>query len=114
MLDGIRTAYPLAEVWCCLLLPCEYRSPRVFPEMNANGDAQAAWCRAIERLAAAFGARVIHMDRCGITAYNLATYMGDYTDPDADRMVHPNAAGHSLMANQAIRDMDPGIKTRFS
>lgn len=114
MLDRIMTTYPLAEVWCCGLLTCEYRNPRTFPEINSSGDSLATWNRAIEKLATAFGARMIHMDRCGITCYNLATYMGDYSDPAADRMVHPNAAGHSLMANQAIRDMDPGIKTRFS
>lgn len=113
MLDRIMTTYPLARVYCCTLVNDDHNPPSTFPEVNGNGVALTTWNNAIRKLATAFGARVIEMAECGITHYNLETYIGDFGDYGVGDGVHPNAAGHSLMANQAIHDMDESVKTRY-
>ena len=113
MLDRIMTTYPLAQVYCCTLTNDDHNPPSVFPEVNGNGVAMSTWNEAIRKLARAFGAKIIDLDQCGITHYNLETYIGDFGDYGIGDGVHPNAAGHSLMANQAIHDMDESVKTRY-
>ena len=113
MLDRIMTTYPLAQVYCCTMVNDDHNPPSVFPEVNGNGVALSTWNEAIRKLARAFGAKIIDFDQCGITHYNMETYIGDYGDYDEGDGVHPNAAGHSLMANQAIHDMDTTVKTRY-
>ena len=49
-------------------------------------------------------------DVCGLTYYNMSTYMGDYSSGSG---LHPNAAGHSLIANQTIHDMDNTVRIRY-
>lgn len=113
MLDRIMTTYPLARVYCCTLINQDHNQPSEFPEVNGNGVALSTWNEAIRKLAKAFGATVINFDQCGITHYNLETYMGDFGDYGTGEGVHPNADGHSLVANQAIHDMDESVKTRY-
>ena len=113
MLDRVMTTYPLAQVYCCTLVNDDHNPPSVFPEVNGNGVALSTWNEAIRKLARAFGAKIIDFDQCGITHYNLETYIGDFGDYGVGDGVHPNAAGHSLMANQAIMNMDPTVKTRY-
>ena len=113
MLDRIMTTYPLAQVYCCTLVNQDHNPPSVFPEVNGNGVSLTEWNNCIRKLATAFGAKIIDFASCGITHYNMSTYIGDYGDYGAGDGVHPNAAGHSLMANEAIRDMDETVKTRY-
>ena len=112
MLDRIMTTYPLAQIYCCTCVNGDHNPPYTFPEINGNGVALSTWNDAIRKLAGAFGAKVIDFSQCGITHYNMETYVGDYDQQTGDG-VHPNAAGHSLMANQAIHDMDESVKTRY-
>lgn len=110
MLHKILTGYPGAEVWVCTLPSCERTGENTFPEVNGNGVTLDAWNEAIRDLAALFGVHVLEFGKSGLTYQNMNVYMGDYASGEG---LHPNAAGHSLLANQAIRQMDPGVKTRY-
>lgn len=110
MLDKILTKYPNAEVWVCTLPYCERNGENTFPEVNGNGVTLGAWNEAIRDLAALFGVKVLEYATCGLTYQNMDTHMGDYASGEG---LHPNAAGHSLIANQAIRQMDPSVRTRY-
>lgn len=112
MLDLIMTNFPLAKVYCCTLMPCEKNGAIGFPEVNGNGNTITEFNDAIRKLAHAFGAEVLNHDVCGITYYNLSTYMGDYSS-STQNSLHPNAAGHSLIANQTIAEMDAAVRIRY-
>lgn len=110
MLDLIMKNFPLADVYCCTLMQCERTGTKGFPEINSRGNSIGQWNDGIKKLAHAFGAKIIDHDVCGLTYYNMSTYMGDYSSGSG---LHPNAAGHSLIANQTIHDMDNAIRIRF-
>ena len=113
MLNLIMTNFPLADVYCCTLMQCEQNNAVTgFPEINTQGESLIEWNEAIRKLAHAFGAKILDHDICGLTYYNLSTYMGDYSS-STHKGLHPNAAGHSLIANQTIHDMDNCIRTRY-
>lgn len=112
MMDLIMTNFPLARVYCCLLMQCERSGTAGFPEVNSRGDSINDWNDAIRKLAKAFGAEVLDHDVCGITYYNLSTYTGDYSS-QTGQALHPNAAGHSLIANKTIEQMDNNVLTRY-
>ena len=112
MLNLIMTNFPLAEVWCCTLMAAEKNSPAGFPEINGNGESLSQWNNAIRQLAHAFGAKVLEHGDCGITYYNLSTYMGDWST-STQQGLHPNASGHSLIANSTIHDMDNAVRKRY-
>lgn len=105
MLDKILTKYKTSEVWVCTLSQCERNNPTVFPEVNGNGVALSQFNKAIKELAEAFGVKVLDHNKSGLTYHNMSVY-----DPDK---LHPNANGHSLIANNDIRQMDPTVKTRY-
>ena len=110
MLNLIMTNFPLAKVYCCTLMQCERTGSKGFPEINSEGDSLIEWNEAIKKLAHAFGAEVLEHDTCGITYYNLSTYMGDYLSGSG---LHPNAAGHSLIANKTIEQIDNAVRKRY-
>ena len=105
MLNKIMTKYQKAEIWVCTLAPCERNSGSGFPEINDNGVPLRAFNKAIRELAEAFGARVLEHSSCGMTYQNMSVY-----DPNK---LHPNADGHSLIANNDIFQMSPGIYKRY-
>lgn len=111
MLNLIMTNYPLAKVYVCTLMACERNLPTGFPEINTRGDSIGMWNEAIKKLAHAFGAEILDHDQCGITYYNLSSYMGDYQTTGT--ALHPNPAGHALIANKTIEQMDNFVRTRF-
>lgn len=110
MLNKILTKYKNAEVWVCTLPYCERTGVNTFPEVNGNGVSLDAWNEAIRDLAALFGVKVLEHAKCGLTYQNMDLYMGDYADGEG---LHPNAAGHSLLANNDIRQMDAGVKQKY-
>lgn len=116
MLDRVRTKYPYAEVWCCTLPLFEYRDKTIgnlgFPEYNSAGEALAEWNNAIREIAAMFGCGVINLDRCLYSAWNREDMAVDYK-ADYDIGLHPNAFGHSAIANEVIRTLDPACKVRY-
>lgn len=105
MLNKILTAYPRAEVWVCTLPQCERNGESGFPEVNGNGVALLAFNKAILELADAFGVKVLDHNKCGLTYQNMPTY-----NPDN---LHPNKYGHSLVANNDIRQMDNLVRMRY-
>lgn len=110
MLNKILTKYKNAEVWVCTLPSCEWTGENTFPEVNGNGVPLDEWNEAIRDLAALFGVKVLEHAKCGLTYQNMNVYMGDYS---AGEGLHPNAAGHSLIANNDIRQMDPSVRQRY-
>lgn len=58
-----------------------------------------------DALARAFGVKVLDHNRCGLTYQNMDTY-----NPDE---LHPNKFGHSLVANNDIRQMDGTVGRRY-
>lgn len=105
MLNKILTKYQTAEVWVCTLPQCERNGETGFPEINGNDVALAEFNKAIVELANAFGVKVLDHNKCGLTYQNMPTY-----NPDN---LHPNQQGHSLMANNAIRQMDNFVRIRY-
>ena len=105
MLSKILTKYGSSEVWVCTLPQCERNGDATFPEINGNGVALSQFNKAIRELADAFGVRVLEHGKSGLTYQNMAIF-----DPD---QLHPNAAGHSLVANNDIRQMDPHVRKRY-
>lgn len=113
MLNLVMTHYPLARVYCCTLMASEWMNGGTgFPEINDNGDSVESWNEMIRKIAGVFGAEVLDHARCGLTYFNIPTYMGDY-DSTTEQGIHPNAAGHSLIANQTIHDMDNAVRIRY-
>lgn len=112
MLNLIMTNYPLAKVFCCTLMQCEKNGTIGFPEINSHGETLSDWNDGIRKLANAFGAVVMDHNSTGITYYNLSSYMGDYDETEQTGL-HPNAAGHSLIANKTIEIMDNAVRIRY-
>lgn len=108
MLSRILSKYKTAEVWVCTLPYTGHANDNVFPEMNDSGIPLLDYNKAIIEIADAFGVKVLHHDSCGITYYNRAAYV-----MSSGNDVHPNEAGHSLIANNDIRQMDPSVKTVY-
>lgn len=105
MLNKILTKYQTSEVWVCTLPQCERNAETGFPEINGNGVALAEFNKAIKELADAFGVKVLDHNKCGLTYQNMPTY-----NPDN---LHPNKDGHSLIANNDIRQMDNAVSKRY-
>lgn len=115
ILDTINTNYPFAEVWVCTAPPIAV-SASDYPYARGSNYLND-YNSAIRELADVFGARVIEFAKCGMNFQNLSTYMCDYAlGSDGITIataIHPNEAGHSLMANEVIRSLDPGVRTRY-
>ena len=113
MMKKIMETYPLAEVWV-QTRPYIYENNGSvgFPEKNDNGVLFKTWNEAIEDMGRLFGAGIIRLDECGMTYFNRSTYAGDYNQ-STQKSLHPNDAGHSLMANQIIKQLDPACTTRY-
>jgi len=105
MLNKVLTKYQFAEIWVCTLPQCERNSETGFPEINQQNLPLYEYNKAIVELANAFGVKILDHNKCGMTYQNMPTF-----NPDK---LHPNKNGHSLMANNAIKQMDPSIKFRY-
>lgn len=105
MLNKVLTTYPRAEVWVCTLPQCERNGAETFPEINGNNVPLLDFNLAIEELARAFGVKVLDHNRSGLTYQNMSVF-----NPDE---LHPNKYGHSVIANNDIRQMDNCVPTRY-
>lgn len=103
MLDKILRNYPRARVYCCTLAACDRNYVPCDLE-NLEGQYLYEFNDAIREIAGMFHCGVIDVSSCGITAYNLETYMGDF-DPDNSCALHPNRTGQELIAQQVIRSL---------
>lgn len=97
MLYKIMTLYPNASIYCCTLTNRITSSDNQYPIKNANNDTIYDFNEAIKNIAGMFGVNIINFDKCGLTIYNSNQYTYD--------RLHPNANGHKLLADEAIRDM---------
>lgn len=112
MLNKILTRYKTSEVWVCTLPQMERNNDAGFPEINENGVPLKDFNDAIVELADAFGVKVLDHNKAGMTYQNMDTYTVDW-DSSTSKGLHPNDAGHSLIANNDIRQMDNVVRTRY-
>ena len=92
----IWQAYPLAKIILCTIPYVGRIDYNNFPTNN-DDTSYPQWNEAIRECAEFFGCGLIDFAKDGVTHANLTTFVPDRT--------HPNAAGHTMMAKQAIKDM---------
>lgn len=112
MLNKIMTAYPTSEVWCATLPPCERNGSIGAPEKNGNNVLLDDFNKAIRELSQVFGAKILEHAQCGLTYQNMSIYMGDWASGSGQGL-HPNADGHSLIANNDIWQLDASCEKRY-
>lgn len=95
-IEKIWSAYPLTKIILCTIPYVRRIDHDNFPTNNDDTNYQQ-WNNAIRECAEFFGCGLIDFSKDGITHANLLTYAPDYT--------HPNALGHYMMGQQAIKDM---------
>ena len=103
MLNKIHSTYPLAMVYCCTIANCN-RDGTPGNLENIGGQWLHDFNKAIREIARMFNCTVIETESCGINQYNLATYMGDYSET-AGSGLHPNQAGHALIAKRILEEL---------
>lgn len=113
MLDKIFTAYNQTEVWCATLPACERNGSTGAPEINGNNVLLDDFNKAIRNLSQVFGARILDFAQSGLTYENMNIYMGDWASGTGQGL-HPNAQGHSVLANAAIWQIDASCEKRYS
>ena len=105
LLDKLLKKYQTSEVWICTIGPCEHNNESIeFPEINEAGVSLAEYNRAIIKIADAFSVKVLRHDLAGIRYHNQQLYLSG---------LHPTKYGHSLIANNDIKQLDPTIMTRY-
>lgn len=67
-------------------------------EVTPKGITICEWNNHIREIANAFGCDVIDMHKCGITYFNIPSLA-------VDGGLHPNAAGHAMMARKATSEL---------
>lgn len=105
-LDKMMAKYPEAEIWCATLPQCERNGTTGAPEINDAGISLVTFNERIKKLALTFGAKILDFAQSGLTYHNMNIYMGDW-ESGTERGLHPNADGMSVLANQAIRQLNP-------
>ncbi len=89
MLDKLQAKYPLADIYCCTLLPVgDYGTETPYVEF-VNGDELTAvdYSGTIVKIAKTRGLGVIDLQNCGVTIENLHEMTSDGVHPTADGMV---------------------------
>ncbi len=117
MLDRIRQKYPYAEIWCCTLPAFEHRNTvggTGYPEINDEGITIYQYNNAIRDIASFCGCKVIDLASSALSSYNTATMMQDYGEAYPGSGLHPNIHGHSAIANEIIRTLDPSCRMRYN
>ncbi len=112
MLNKILAKYKTAEIWCCTLPSCTINENRTSPEINRWHFQLNNYNDAIRELCDIFGVKVLEHATCGLTYENMDLFMGDW-NAETGLALHPNAEGHSLIANNDIQQMDPTCRIRY-
>jgi lysophospholipase L1-like esterase len=100
MINKIHVAYPTAKVFCCTIMDEINRDQTPgWPSNNASGISTYQWNQNIREIASALGCDIIDFHHCGINYSNIADYYA------VDQGLHPNDAGHTLMARKAIFEL---------
>lgn len=97
MLDKVQANYPLAEIYCCTLLPVgDYGTETPYVEfVNSKQLTSADYGEVIAGIAESRELPVIDLSACGITIENLQEMTSDG--------VHPTAAGMECIA-EAVKE----------
>lgn len=99
LLSNVCTTYPAAEVYLATY-------PQARADVGTDAGVRLEDYRDIVReIAELFGVKVIEFAKCGIRTQNASLYLPDD--------LHPNADGHSLMANEIIRTLDASVRVRY-
>ena len=100
MLNKLHVAYPQSRVFCCTILDDFARDRTAgWPSNNYDGVSTHEWNENIIDVATALGCDVINLHRCGINYSNIAEYYA------VDAGLHPNSAGHTLMARKIVAEL---------
>ena len=100
-IQNIREKYPMARIVCCTLNVFKRVNYSNFPTNNGTVTLPQ-YNNAIREIANQMGCAIIEFDKDGITFENCyPTYISD----SATIPTHPNATGHSIMADKAIVDL---------
>ena len=106
MLSKIQNAYPSSRIFCCTILDDWRRdgigdddSDNAWPSNDGAGYTTKQWNDNIKEIADAFACDVIDLHNCGITYFNIQQYYA------VDAGLHPNAAGHALMARKITSEL---------
>lgn len=105
MLNKILTKYTTAKVYVCTLIDEERNLTEGFPEINGNGNSINDYNNTIKNLADIFNVEVLDIAKSGLTYQNMSVY-----NPNK---LHPNKAGHSLIANYIINRLDNAVSKRY-
>ncbi len=92
MLDKVQANYPLADIYCCTLLPVgDYGTETPYVEfVNGKQLTSADYGEVVSEIAQTRGLAVIDLYNCGVTVENLQEMTSDG--------VHPTAAGMDCIA----------------
>ncbi len=101
MLDKLQANYPLAEIYCCTLLPMgDYGTQTPYVEfVNSAQLTSKDYGETIVRIAGSRGISVIDLNDCGITIDNLQEMTTDG--------VHPTVSGMRCIA-EAVEEVLAG------
>lgn len=113
MLGLIMETYKTAEIWVCTMTQFERVGDIGYPETNEHGETIAEWNERIRTITKALGAKILDDATCGMTYQNIGIYTDDQNYETNGNGLHPNAAGHSLIANNCIRTMDASCRVRY-
>ena len=91
MLHKIKTVLPNARIFCCTIFQRSFGFPTGTLSIRSYNDV-------IKNMADIFGCDVIDTYACGLNRYNIGSYSVDGT-------LHPNAAGHKLIAEKIITEL---------
>lgn len=88
MLDKVQANYPLAEIYCCTLLPVgDYGTETPYVEfVNSAQLTSADYGEVIVQIAESRGLPVIDLSDCGITIENLPEMTSDGVHPTVEGM----------------------------
>lgn len=97
MINKIRTAYPHAHVYCCTLIQRYDSNDPItgYPILNDSGIALSQYNKAIKEISDWMGCVVIPLDK--------AISLSEIPDIMIDGTLHPNATGHTIIANKVLQ-----------
>lgn len=95
----LRAAYPDAKIMLCTIQEIHRINYTHFPVNNGTDNVEQ-YNNAIREAANFYGCGLIDIAKCGVTFENMADYCRD------NPPVHPNQAGHNLIALKAAADIN--------